>query len=74
MQTFFGKANEPTQDTAMVRKKAEINIFTVASGLLYEVSTLLEDLVALQNDVLTSPSAYGNDHDPFSFKTHRKHR
>jgi hypothetical protein len=38
VQSFFGKTEPAAQETGVARKAAEINIFTVASGLLYEVS------------------------------------
>lgn len=37
VQGFFGKGVEATHNATVARKAADINIFTVASGLLYEV-------------------------------------
>ena len=34
---FSSKKDEAAEPPALVKKQAEINIFTVASGLLYEV-------------------------------------
>ena len=84
IQHFFEKTpKDPTSDMVNVRNRtAQINIFTVASGLLYEVSRLeIARKVTCQFDMVIASIdlpiffrpflAYGNDHDSICFAAYR---